>query len=56
MSKMGSDVEQVQEAVSIVLAEMVREIVLLMALIIVAFCADWKLALLSLLVARSRSV
>lgn len=51
MSKMGSDVEQIQEAVSTVLAELVREIVLLVSLIVVAFSADWKLALLSLLIA-----
>jgi ATP-binding cassette, subfamily B, bacterial MsbA len=51
MSKMGSDVEQVQEAVTIVLAELVREIVLLASMITAAFCADWKLALLSLLIA-----
>ncbi len=51
MSKMGSDVEQVQEAVTNVLAELVREIVLLASLIAVAFLADWKLALLSLLIA-----
>jgi len=51
MSKMGSDVEQVQEAVSTVLAELVREVVLLATLIIVAFGVDWKLALLSLLIA-----
>ncbi|MDM7994952.1 MAG: ABC transporter ATP-binding protein [Acidobacteriota bacterium] len=51
MSRMGSDVEQVQEAVSIVLAEMVREVILLLSLITVAFFADWKLALLSLLIA-----
>jgi subfamily B ATP-binding cassette protein MsbA len=51
MSKMGSDVEQVQEAVSTVLAELVREVVLLASLIVVAFSTDWKLALLSLLIA-----
>ncbi|MBN1569608.1 MAG: ABC transporter ATP-binding protein [Acidobacteria bacterium] len=51
MSKMGSDVEQIQESVSTVLAELVREIVLLVSLIVVAFSADWKLALLSLLIA-----
>ena len=51
MSRMGSDVEQVQDAFSTVLAELVREVVLLVSLFIAAFFADWKLALLSLLIA-----
>ena len=51
MSRIGSDVEQVQESFSIVLAEMVREVILLLALIAFAFWTDWKLALLSLLIA-----
>jgi subfamily B ATP-binding cassette protein MsbA len=51
MSKMANDVEQVQEAVSTVIAELFREIVLLASLIILVFCIDWKLALLSLLIA-----
>jgi subfamily B ATP-binding cassette protein MsbA len=51
MSKMGSDVEQVQDAFSTVLADFVREIVLLASLLVAAFGADWKLALLSLLIA-----
>jgi ATP-binding cassette, subfamily B, bacterial MsbA len=48
MSRMSSDVEQVQEAVSIVLADLFREAVLLIALVAVVFRNDWKLALLSL--------
>jgi subfamily B ATP-binding cassette protein MsbA len=51
MSRMSNDVEQVQEAVSTVLAELFRETVLLTALIVVVFAVDWKLALLSLLIA-----
>lgn len=51
MSRMGSDVEQVQEAVSTSLAELVRESVLLVSLIVWVFYIDWKLALLSLLIA-----
>jgi ATP-binding cassette, subfamily B, bacterial MsbA len=48
MSRMSGDVEQVQEAVSVVLADLVRESVLLVALMAVVFRNDWKLALLSL--------
>jgi ATP-binding cassette, subfamily B, bacterial MsbA len=51
MSKVGSDVEQIQESVTVVLAELVREIVLLISLLGAAFFADWKLALLALLIA-----
>jgi ATP-binding cassette, subfamily B, bacterial MsbA len=51
MSRMSNDVEQIQEAVSTVLADLFREIILLVTLIIVIFCVDVKLALLSLLVA-----
>ncbi len=51
MSRMSGDVEQVQEAVSTILAELFRETVLLASLIILVFCIDWKLALLSLLIA-----
>ena len=51
MSRMSGDVEQVQEAVSIVLADLFREAVLLVALIGVVFLNDWKLALLSLTIA-----
>ncbi len=51
MSKMSGDVEQIQEAVSVVLAELFREVVTLIFLLITVFVADWKLALLSLLIA-----
>jgi subfamily B ATP-binding cassette protein MsbA len=51
MSKMSGDVEQIQEAVSVVLAELFREVVTLLFLLITVFVADWKLALLSLLIA-----
>ncbi len=51
MSRMNSDVEQVQEAVSTSVAELFREVVLLAALIIWVFYIDWKLAGLSLLIA-----
>ncbi len=51
MSRMNSDVEQVQEAVSTTVAELFREVVLLSALIIWIFYIDWKLAGLSLLIA-----
>ena len=46
MSRMSSDVEQLQEAVSTVLGELFREVVTLATLIILIFCIDWKLALL----------
>ena len=48
---MSGDVEQIQEAVSVVLAELFREVVTLVFLLITVFVADWKLALLSLLIA-----
>ena len=51
MSKMGNDVEQIQEAVSTVMAELFRESVVLMAMGIVVFVVDWRLALLTLLIA-----
>jgi ATP-binding cassette, subfamily B, bacterial MsbA len=51
MSKMSGDVEQIQEAVSVVLAELFREVITLAFLLITVFVADWKLALLSLLIA-----
>lgn len=51
MSRMGSDVEQVQEAVSTTLAELFREVVLLLSLIVWVVRLDWKLALVSLIVA-----
>ncbi len=51
MSCMNSDVEQVQEAVSTSLAELFRESVLLLALVIWVFYIDWKLASLALIIA-----
>ena len=51
MSRMSNDVEQVQEAVSNVLADLFRQSVLIVALIVMVFLVDWKLALLSLLIA-----
>ena len=51
MSKMGNDVEQIQEAVSTVLAELFREIVVLVAMVAVIVIVDWKLALLTLMIA-----
>lgn len=51
MSKMSGDVDQIQESVSIVLAELFREVVTLLFLLVTVFAADWKLALMSLLIA-----
>jgi ATP-binding cassette, subfamily B, bacterial MsbA len=51
MSRMGSDIEQLQEAVSSTLGELFRESVLLVSLIIWNFLIDWRLALLSILIA-----
>ena len=51
MSRMSSDVEQLQEAVSSSLGELLREVVLLAALVGFIFYLDWKLALIALLVA-----
>jgi subfamily B ATP-binding cassette protein MsbA len=51
MSRMSSDVEQLQEAVSTTVGELFREIILLVALIALIFWIDWKLAILSLLIA-----
>jgi subfamily B ATP-binding cassette protein MsbA len=48
MSRMSSDVEQVQEAVSTSLAELFRETVLLAALVLWVFYIDWKLAILAM--------
>jgi subfamily B ATP-binding cassette protein MsbA len=48
MSRMNSDVEQVQEAVSTSVADLFRESVLLIALIFWIFYLDWNLAALSL--------
>ena len=51
MSRIGNDVEQLQEAVSSSLGEFFREIVMLTALIVYVFILDWKLALLAILIA-----
>jgi subfamily B ATP-binding cassette protein MsbA len=51
MSRMGSDIEQLQEAVSTTLGELFRESVLLVSLILWVFSIDWKLASLSILIA-----
>jgi ATP-binding cassette, subfamily B, bacterial MsbA len=51
MSRLSSDVEQVQEAVSTSIAELFREGVLLFALVAWVLYIDWKLAFLSLLIA-----
>jgi len=51
MSRMGNDVEQIQEAVSTVLAELFREVVVLAAMVIMVFVVDWRLALLTLMIA-----
>ncbi len=51
MSRMSGDVEQVQEAVSNVLADSVREAITLVFLVCVTLLMDWKLACLSLLIA-----
>ena len=51
MSRIGSDVEQLQEAVSSSLGEFFREIVMLAALIVYVLILDWKLALLAILIA-----
>jgi ATP-binding cassette, subfamily B, bacterial MsbA len=51
MSRVGNDVEQVQESVSTVLADLFREVLTLVALLSVIFIFDWKLALLSLTIA-----
>ncbi len=51
MARMGSDVEQVQEAVSTTLSELFREVVLLVSLMAWIFYIDWKLALVSLIIA-----
>ena len=51
MSRMSGDVEQVQEAVSNVLADSVREVLTLLFLVCITLLMDWKLACLSLLIA-----
>jgi ATP-binding cassette, subfamily B, bacterial MsbA len=51
MSRMSSDVEQVQEAVSTSVAELFRETVLLASLVVWVLYIDWRLAAVSLLIA-----
>jgi subfamily B ATP-binding cassette protein MsbA len=51
MSRMNSDVEQVQEAVSTSVADLFRESVLLLAMVSLIFYIDWKLAALSMMIA-----
>lgn len=51
MSRMNSDVEQVQDAVSTSVSDLFRETILLLALIFWIFYLDWKMALLSLTIA-----
>ncbi len=51
MSRMGSDVEQMQEAVSTTIAELFREVVLLVSLLAWIFYIDFKLACISLIIA-----
>jgi ATP-binding cassette, subfamily B, bacterial MsbA len=51
MSRMSNDVEQVQEAVSSSLGDLFREVVLLVGLICWVFYIDWKLALITILIA-----
>ncbi len=51
MSRMSGDVEQVQEAVSTSLAELFREVIDLVAYVAWIFYIDWKLALISFLIA-----
>ena len=51
MSRIGNDVEQLQEAVSSSLGEFFREITMLTALVTYVLILDWKLALLAILIA-----
>jgi ABC-type multidrug transport system fused ATPase/permease subunit len=51
MSRIGNDVEQLQEVVSASLGEFVREIFMLVALIVAILVLDWKLAVISFLIA-----
>jgi subfamily B ATP-binding cassette protein MsbA len=56
MSRMNSDVEQIQDAVSTTVSELFREIVLLIALLAWALYLDLKFAGLSLLIAPAAIV
>lgn len=51
MSRIGNDVEQLQEAVSTSLGEFFREVVILIALVCVSLILDWRLALIAMLIA-----
>jgi ATP-binding cassette, subfamily B, bacterial MsbA len=51
MSRIGNDVEQLQEVVSASLGEFVREVFMLVALVVAVLVLDWKLAVVSLLIA-----
>jgi len=51
MSRIGNDVEQLQEAVSSTLGEFFREIIMLTALVTYALFLNWRLALLAILIA-----
>ncbi len=51
MSRMSGDVEQLQESVSNVLADFVRELLTLVFLLALTLWVDWRLAFLSLLIA-----
>jgi len=51
MSRMSGDVEQLQEAVSNVLGDFFREVVVLIGLVCLNVWIDWKLAGLSLIIA-----
>jgi subfamily B ATP-binding cassette protein MsbA len=50
MSRLTNDVQQIQDAVSIVVYDIVRESLTMVALLGVVFYRDWKLAAISLLV------
>ncbi len=56
MSRMNSDVEQVQEAVSTAVADLFREVVLLLALIGWVLFMDWRLAMLALTIAPAAMI
>lgn len=51
MSRIGSDVEQLQESVSSSLGEFFSEVINLVSLIVFVLILDWKLAMISLLIA-----
>jgi len=51
MSRVISDTERIQETVSKTLADYARQSILLVAFLVIIFLLDWKLSLLSLLIA-----